>query len=90
MRLPPLDPKPQTPNPEREGLLFILSGPSGVGKDALIKRLKADGFPMHYAVTATTRPLHSGRTMMVLETELARDDGNLAAKVTQTQVFHYG
>lgn len=42
------------------------------------------------AVTATTQPLHSGRTMMVLETELARDDGNLAAKVTQTQVFHYG
>jgi uncharacterized protein (TIGR00369 family) len=42
------------------------------------------------AVTATTRPLHSGRTMMVLETELACDDGKLAAKVTQTQVFQFG
>ena len=41
------------------------------------------------AVTATTRPLHSGRTMMVLETELERDDGKLAAKVTQTQAFQY-
>lgn len=41
------------------------------------------------AVTATTRPLHSGRTMMVLETELTRDDGKLAAKVTQTQAFQY-
>jgi uncharacterized protein (TIGR00369 family) len=41
------------------------------------------------AVTATTRPLHIGRTMAVLETELVRDDGKLAAKVTQTQVFHY-
>ena len=40
------------------------------------------------AVTATTRPLHKGRTLIVLETELARDDGKLAAKVTQTQVFH--
>jgi uncharacterized protein (TIGR00369 family) len=39
------------------------------------------------AVTATTRPLHSGRTSMVLETELVRDDGKLAAKVTQTQAF---
>jgi uncharacterized protein (TIGR00369 family) len=41
------------------------------------------------AVTASTRPLHRGRTMVVLETELARDDGSLAAKVTQTQAFHY-
>jgi 1,4-dihydroxy-2-naphthoyl-CoA hydrolase len=41
------------------------------------------------AVTATTRPLHLGRTMAVLETELTRNDGKLAAKVTQTQVFHY-
>jgi 1,4-dihydroxy-2-naphthoyl-CoA hydrolase len=39
------------------------------------------------AVTATTRPLHRGRASIVLETELARDDGKLAAKVTQTQVF---
>lgn len=42
------------------------------------------------AVSATTRPLHKGRTMIVLETELTRDDGKLAAKVTQTQAFHYG
>ncbi len=41
------------------------------------------------ALTATTRPLHAGRTMMVIETEIARDDGALAAKVTQTQAFHY-
>jgi uncharacterized protein (TIGR00369 family) len=41
-------------------------------------------------VTATTRPLHRGRTMIVVETELTRDDGKLAAKVTQTQAFHYG
>jgi uncharacterized protein (TIGR00369 family) len=40
-------------------------------------------------LTATTRPLHAGRTMMVIETEIARDDGALAAKVTQTQAFHY-
>ncbi len=39
------------------------------------------------AVVALTRPLHRGRTVMVLETELHRDDGALAAKVSQTQVF---
>jgi 1,4-dihydroxy-2-naphthoyl-CoA hydrolase len=41
------------------------------------------------AVTASSRPLHLGRTMVVVETELVRDDGKLAAKVTQTQAFHY-
>jgi len=41
------------------------------------------------AVTASSRPLHVGRTMVVVETELVRDDGQLAAKVTQTQAFHY-
>lgn len=41
------------------------------------------------SLTATTRPLHRGRTTMVLETELTRDDGSLAAKITQTQTFHY-
>ena len=41
------------------------------------------------SITSTTRPLHAGRTLMVLETEVARDDGALVAKVTQTQIFHY-
>jgi guanylate kinase len=37
------------------GLVFILSGPSGVGKDTVIRHLKKDGFPLAYCVTATTR-----------------------------------
>jgi uncharacterized protein (TIGR00369 family) len=41
------------------------------------------------AITASTRPLHAGRTLIVLETEIAREDGSLAATVTQTQAFHY-
>jgi 1,4-dihydroxy-2-naphthoyl-CoA hydrolase len=41
------------------------------------------------SITAATRPLHKGRTMIVLETEIAREDGSLVAKVTQTQAFHY-
>jgi len=40
-------------------------------------------------VTASTRPLHVGRTLVVLETELTRDDGALVAKVTQSQAIHY-
>jgi uncharacterized protein (TIGR00369 family) len=41
------------------------------------------------AITATTRPLHKGRMLIVLETEIEREDGKLAAKVTQTQAYHY-
>jgi 1,4-dihydroxy-2-naphthoyl-CoA hydrolase len=40
-------------------------------------------------VTAAARPLHAGRTLIVLETEIVRDDGALVAKVTQTQAYHY-
>lgn len=36
-------------------------------------------------VTATSRPLHVGRTTIVIETELRRDDEKLIAKTTQTQ-----
>jgi 1,4-dihydroxy-2-naphthoyl-CoA hydrolase len=39
-------------------------------------------------VTATSRPLHAGRTTIVVESELTRDDGKLVAKVTQTQAIH--
>ncbi len=41
------------------------------------------------ALDAETRPLHDGRTMIVIETTITREDGALAAKVTQTQAFHY-
>jgi guanylate kinase len=37
-------------------LLVILSGPSGVGKDAALARLKVLDRPWHFVVTATTRP----------------------------------
>ena len=39
------------------------------------------------AANAITRPLHKGRTLIVLETEVTRDDGKLAAKITQTQTY---
>ena len=42
------------------GLVFVLSGPSGVGKSSLIERLKHDGFPITHCVTATTRPQRVG------------------------------
>ena len=41
-------------------LLIVLSGPSGVGKDAVLQRMRELGKPFHYTVTATTRPIRSG------------------------------
>ena len=36
--------------------LIILSGPSGVGKDAVLSRMKELGCPLKYITTLTTRP----------------------------------
>ena len=44
------------PNP----LLVVVSGPSGAGKDAVIKRMKELDYPFHFVVTATTRPPREG------------------------------
>jgi len=40
------------PNP----LLVILSGPSGAGKDAVLRRMKERGYPFHFVITTTDRP----------------------------------
>jgi len=37
------------------------------------------------AVTATSIPLHVGRTTIVVQTDLSDDNGKLVARVTQTQ-----
>jgi len=36
-------------------LLIVLSGPSGVGKDAVLTRLRESGYPLRYITTLTTR-----------------------------------
>jgi len=41
-------------------LLIVLSGPSGVGKDAILAGMKAQGYPLHYVVTLTTRAQRQG------------------------------
>ena len=43
-----------------EPLLIVISGPSGVGKDTVVLRLKERGLPIHFVVTATTRPARDG------------------------------
>jgi guanylate kinase len=40
--------------------LFVLSGPSGAGKDSVLSQLKQRGLPLHFVVTVTTRPPRPG------------------------------
>ena len=46
--------------PAFQPLLVVLSGPSGVGKDAALTELKKLDRPWHFAVSATTRPKRAG------------------------------
>ena len=46
--------------PQPEPLLVVISGPSGVGKDSVIQRMKERNLPFHFVVTATTRPPRPG------------------------------
>ena len=55
---PTLNPVVQGQQPRP--LLVVLSGPSGVGKDAALMRMRELGFPFHFVVTATDRPQRPG------------------------------
>ena len=39
----------------RYPLLIVISGPAGVGKDSVLRRMKELGYPFHFVVTATDR-----------------------------------
>ncbi|NJN65993.1 MAG: guanylate kinase [Chloroflexaceae bacterium] len=41
-------------------LLVVLSGPSGVGKDSVLMRMRELGFPFHFVVTFNSRPQRPG------------------------------
>jgi guanylate kinase len=45
---------------ERAPLLVVISGPSGVGKDSVVQRMRERGFPFYFVVTATDRPPRPG------------------------------
>lgn len=44
----------------RQPHVYVISGPSGVGKDSVIERLRPREPDMHFAVTATTRQRRPG------------------------------
>ena len=45
---------------QKQPLLIVISGPSGVGKDTVLQRMKELQLPFHFVVTATSRPKREG------------------------------
>src|SRR5690242_12033669 len=46
--------------PPPHGLLFVLSAPSGGGKDSVLQGLQKLGVPLQVSVSVTTRPPRTG------------------------------
>ena len=48
--------------PQKQGLLFVLSAPSGTGKDSVINALKEQGADFYVVASVTTRPPRAGES----------------------------
>jgi 1,4-dihydroxy-2-naphthoyl-CoA hydrolase len=68
------------------GFCAFLNLPEGAGGTATIESKTNFFGPVRQGhVHAVSRPLHTGRRMIVVDTELFDDAGKLVARVTQTQ-----
>jgi len=63
----------------------FLNLPEGATTSTIESKTNFLGAVTEGTITATAKPLHVGRTTIVVETEIRRADGRLTAKVTQTQ-----
>ncbi len=65
----------------------IANLPEGVGTTTIESKTNFFGaIPMGQTARAECTPLHRGRTTMVWQTKVMREDGKVAAIVTQTQL----
>lgn len=58
----PDTPSQHSASPDTRGLLFVLSAPSGTGKDTVIQELKTQGMDFHVVASATTRAMRPGES----------------------------
>ncbi|HYS01530.1 MAG TPA: guanylate kinase [Candidatus Eisenbacteria bacterium] len=62
------------PQPKEPGLLIVISGPSGVGKDTILRRLFQLAPELKYSVSYTTRPPRPGEIDGQSYTFVAEDE----------------
>lgn len=58
--MPVADRNPLLDGQQAYPLLIVISGPSGVGKDSILIRMRELEVPFHFVVTATDRPMRPG------------------------------
>jgi 1,4-dihydroxy-2-naphthoyl-CoA hydrolase len=70
------------------GICAFLNLPSGMRGTSTVESKTNFFRPVSSGgVHAVARPLHTGRRLAVIQTELRDDEGRLVAQVTQTQLF---
>lgn len=72
---------------QRTPLLIVISGPSGVGKDTVLHRMKQRNVSMHFVVTATTRPPRPGEVSGVDYHFVTNDE--FAEMIEQNELLEY-
>lgn len=75
------NPSPSSP------LLIVISGPSGVGKDATIQRMKERNLPFHFVVTTATRSPRPGEVDGVDYFFVSHDE--FARMIEQDELIEY-
>ncbi len=68
-------------------LLIVISGPSGVGKDSVLNGLKKCPLPVHFIVTATTRPRREDEVNGVDYFFVSKDE--FARMIDQEELIEY-
>jgi len=68
-------------------LLIVISGPSGVGKDSLLHDLTERNLPIHFVVTATTRPRRENEIHGVDYYFVSKDE--FARMIEQDELIEY-
>ena len=72
---------------QQNPLLIVISGPSGVGKDSVLQRMKARHLSFHFVVTATTRPPRPDETEGVDYHFVTHDE--FAEMIEQDELIEY-
>ncbi len=67
------------------GVCAFLNLPEGAGTATISSSTSMLRAVATGTVHAETRPLHAGRSVIVVQTDLRDDDGRLVAQVTQSQ-----